>query len=211
MASWVKVDGAVQNFLENAVLEPKYSDFCKLISVPSRAGIAQSVERSLMEREVSRSTPTQCASFRYVERDWLGSHAGCQEVSRCSTQSLNLQREHVMLLRYASAKYWIRQNPLWLWNPDGDVHQKSKTGVSVAPQKGLMSSKNFFLKKKKKLISDQACFWTKYSLTSSLPTEYWIDMYCSRGAWLFKVRRKWTVYLDDLMRDPWFWEGKYWW
>ena len=28
-------------------------------------------------------------------------------------------------------------------------HQKSKTGVSVAPQKGLMSSNHFFLKKKK--------------------------------------------------------------
>ena len=32
----------------------------------------------------------------------------------------------------------------------GRHHQKSKTGVSVAPRKGLMSSKNFFKKKEKK-------------------------------------------------------------
>ena len=31
----------------------------------------------------------------------------------------------------------------------GRRHQKSKTGVSVAPQKGLMFSKKFFLKKSK--------------------------------------------------------------
>ena len=32
-------------------------------------------------------------------------------------------------------------------------HQKSETGVSVAPQKGLMSSKIFFKKKKSRLKS----------------------------------------------------------
>ena len=32
-------------------------------------------------------------------------------------------------------------------------HQKSKIGVSVAPQKGPMSSKNFFKKKKKSFIT----------------------------------------------------------
>ena len=34
----------------------------------------------------------------------------------------------------------------------GRRHKKSKTGVSVAPQKGLMSSKNFF-KKEDKIIT----------------------------------------------------------
>ena len=61
----------------------------------------------------------------------LGCHAGHQEVSRCRTAG----DSNCMQVR----------NPPWL-ESQGTCHQKSNTGVSVSPQKGLMSSN--FLKKK---------------------------------------------------------------
>ena len=36
------------------------------------------------------------------------------------------------------------RDPTWLWNGGGQYHQKTKTGVSVAPQERLMSPINFF-------------------------------------------------------------------
>ena len=63
-----------------------FSSNAKSLPRSRRAGIAQSVERSLMEREVSRSTPTNAFAGTVCGRDRLGSHAGHQEVSRCSTR-----------------------------------------------------------------------------------------------------------------------------
>ena len=50
-------------------------------------------------------------------------------------------------------KQWIHPG----FETQGRHHQKSKTGVSVAPQKGLMSSKRFLKKKKKKEDFEDAC------------------------------------------------------
>ena len=59
---------------------------------------------------------------------WLGCHAGHQEVSRCHTRS---ESEESM------------QQSRQLTDPQGRHHQKSKPGISLAPQKGLVSNKNF--------------------------------------------------------------------
>ena len=39
-------------------------------------------------------------------------------------------------------------NPPWLWSP-GQMLPEAQNGLSVAPEKGLMSSKNFFQKNKR--------------------------------------------------------------
>ena len=51
------------------------------------SGIAQSVERSLVEREVSHSNPTNTWS-QICGRDQFGGHACHQEVCRCHTRGL---------------------------------------------------------------------------------------------------------------------------
>ena len=59
----------------------------------------------------------------------------------------------------------------------GRRHQKSKTGVSVAPQKGLISSKNF--KKRRNslnswnLINHWIINWDEVK-DSLLPVSYWL-------------------------------------
>ena len=52
-------------------------------------------------------------------------------------------------------------------------HQKSKTGVSVAPQKGVMSSKKIFLTKTaefKRISNDVSCFWSSFRKKINLLT-----------------------------------------
>ena len=60
-------------------------------------------------------------------------------------------------------------------------YQKSKTGVSVAPQKGLMSSKNFFKKKYKGLIFFPLGYLQESSIEKRL-THVLVDRYFSAEA-----------------------------
>ena len=69
-----------------------------------------------------------------------GCHAGCQEVSRCYTR-VEYQGMYIM---YASASGNKAVHSGFEYQRR--CHQKSKTEVSVAPQKGFMSSTNFFKK-----------------------------------------------------------------
>ena len=79
----------------------------------------------------------QCLAGMWKRR--LGCHAGCREVSRCCTRGESQLMCNVTHTPPLSSGFDTQRRH----------HQKSKTGVSVAPQKGLMSSKN--LKKKKKV------------------------------------------------------------
>ena len=69
---------------------------------------------------------------------WLGCHAGRQEVGRCRTRGESEEK-------CAGKKACKRVHPGF--ETQGRRHQKSETGVPVAPQKGHVSSK---IKKKKK-------------------------------------------------------------
>ena len=76
--------------------------------------------------------------FSNTEETWkrrLGCHAGRQEVSRCRTRGES--RETCNMYASAHSGFETKRR----------CHQKSKTGVSVAPQKGLMSSEKFFKKR----------------------------------------------------------------
>ena len=71
-------------------------------------------------------------------RDQLGSHAGHPEVGRCSTRG----ESQGICDTYTSTKCEKGRTHSG-FETQRRHHQKSKTGVSVAPQKGLMSYKNF--------------------------------------------------------------------
>ena len=85
-------------------------------------------------------------------------HAGCQEDSRCRTRG---ESQEFIACRPQNTQV---RDPPWLWNP-GKHHQKSKTGVSVAPQKGLLSSKNLKKKHIVKMVSKH-CIRKTHSSTS---------------------------------------------
>ena len=81
---------------------------------------------------------------------------GCQAdlcaVSRCHTRG---ESEESVVYRQGSTQ---ARDPPWLWNL-GQTSPEVQTGVSVAPWKGLLSSKN--LKKKKSSLSfNSVCFGT---------------------------------------------------
>ena len=88
------------------------------------------------------SSPTD-AYLQIHGRDWLGCHAGHQEVGRCCTrtESQGICNTYIPL---QSANKATNSG----FEKQRRYHQKSKTGASVALQKGLMSSK-FFLKENK--------------------------------------------------------------
>ena len=67
----------------------------------------------------------------------LGCHADLYTVSRCHTRGES--ENH-------TGKKARKGSTLHGFETQGRCQQKSKTGVSVAPQKGLMSSKKFFKK-----------------------------------------------------------------
>ena len=67
-----------------------------------------------------------------------GCHVGCQEVSRCHTKG---ESGECIACRWQSMQ---RIHPGF--ETQGRRHQKVKTGVSVTPQKGLLSNLLFFLK-----------------------------------------------------------------
>ena len=107
----------------------------------SRAGIAQSIEHLAClishcegqhDSSGFRVPPMPC---RYVE-EMAHYHAGCQEVGRCHTRGesqgmCNTYMPPPSLNKAAHSGFETQRR----------CHQNSKTGVSVVPQKGLMSSK----------------------------------------------------------------------
>ena len=74
--------------------------------------------------------------------EWLNCHVCHQEVSRCCTRG---ESEDSIACRQWSLQVW-GIHPFF--ETQGRHHQKSKTGLLVASQKGLMSSKFFFKKRK---------------------------------------------------------------
>ena len=72
----------------------------------------------------------------------VGCHDCCQELGRCHTCVTRVPLPSVNKAAHSGFETQRR------------CHQKSKTGVSVAPQKGLMSSK----KKKRNLLSEDESF-----------------------------------------------------
>ena len=61
--------------------------------------------------------------------------------SKCSTRGGSWG----MYTTFASTKKQIRQNPLWLWNPEEMTPEIQNRGTS-GPQKGHVFAKNFFKK-----------------------------------------------------------------
>ena len=86
------------------------------------------------------SSPTNAWS-QIFGRDWPGHHACHQEVGRCHTRG---ESQGCMLL--PSANKGAHSD----FETQRRCHQKSKTGKSVAPQKGLMSPNK--LKQKKNFV-----------------------------------------------------------
>ena len=87
-----------------------------------------------MEREISCLSPW----LKVCGRDWLDSHAGDQEVDRHFTRSAS-QGTCTIYMPLPSVNKAVHSG----FETQLRYHKKSKTGVSVAPQKELMSS-NFF-------------------------------------------------------------------
>ena len=78
--------------------------------------------------------PAKTSAAMWIKKAWL--------------PCWSLYSQHVSHQRWIWGIHCAQaRNPQWFWNPGQRHHQKSKIGVSVAPQKGLMSSKN--LKKKR--------------------------------------------------------------
>ena len=77
---------------------------------------------------------------------------------RCRTRG---ESEESVVCRRGSTQ--ARESTLAL-KPRGRCHQKSKTGVSVAPQKGLVSYKIFKKKKKKNLFRQDYSYYDHYPL-----------------------------------------------
>ena len=78
----------------------------------------------------------------------LGCHAGRQEVGRCHTRGESQGMCNVTHMPPLSSN---KAEPTLALKPRGLITRSPKQGYTVAPQKGLMSSKN--LKKKKKFKS----------------------------------------------------------
>ena len=87
-----------------------------------------------------------------------GCRAGYQDVSRCCTRGES--QKHISHMPPPSVNKVAHSG----FETQRRCHQKSKTGVSVAPQKRLMSSKMFFKKCAKSSFEkniDNKCFMGK--------------------------------------------------
>ena len=82
-------------------------------------------------------------------RDRLSSHAGRQEISRCSTRGESLGMCNATRTPPPSVN---KAEPTLALKPRGDVTRSPKQGYQWPHKKGLMSSKNFKKKKKKKML-----------------------------------------------------------
>ena len=85
----------------------------------------------------------QCLAGMWKRR--LGCHAGHQEVGRCRTRGESQGMYNVTRMPLLSLN---KVEPTLALKPRGRRHQKSETGVSMAQQKKLMSSKIPSIKKK---------------------------------------------------------------
>ena len=84
----------------------------------------------------AHSINTSTCMYKYVDQKRLSCHVSCQEASRCHLK-------WIWGIHCVQARKYASQGIQPSFETQGRYHQKSKTGLSVAPQKGLMSSKNF--------------------------------------------------------------------
>ena len=128
------------------------------------------------EHEFESWQPHLCNSM--WGQDWL--RAGWQEVGKCSTRG-GSWGTYIM---FASAM-WIRQPTLAL-KPRGRRHQKSKTGVPVAPKKDMCPSKKFMAVGGKTLIGDiPILLYMTFSIIQGGYFSQWLT---------FSRRQMWSVF-----------------
>ena len=72
-----------------------------------------------------------------------GCDAGCQEVGKCGTRGGSWE----MYITFASTKKQIRQNPLWLWNPEETSPEIHNRGTSRLKKGHVSVSANNIWKK----------------------------------------------------------------
>ena len=129
----------------------------------NRAGKAHFVEH--LSCHLLRSSRTLYPGFKphqchYVDQvcgsKWLSCHTGCQEGV---ASEVNLKNPW----HTGRETCWQGVHPGF--ETQGRCHQKSNTGVSVAPQKGLMSLK--FFKEKRSLKSRSQGY--RFNLVCSIP------------------------------------------
>ena len=112
--------------------------------------MAEWVVRQTAEQEVGSSNPGIPPPLKHTcgEGDWMLCWLyTLAEVSHQRWISGNVY--HVRL-----RKVWIRQNPLWLWNPEETSPEVWNRGIS-GPTNGHVSNKNLKKKKKKEVLTDR--------------------------------------------------------
>ena len=87
----------------------------------------------------SKPSPT----YAHACGEVTGCIAGCQESVGVAPE-VDLGG---MYITFASAKKQIRQNPLWLWNPNEEVTRNSKQGYQWPPKKDMCLSKTSWIPK----------------------------------------------------------------
>ena len=106
------------------------------------------VARSSSVHAIARSNPKKSHLCTCMwGSDWL--HAGCQEVGKCSTRG----ESWGMYVTFASAKIANKAEPTSGFETQRRRHQKSKTGVPVAPKKDMCPPKTLKKNKKKNNIN----------------------------------------------------------
>ena len=121
------------------ILVSRNSLFMLTVSRFSSVGRA-SDSQIFWEHEFESQQPHLCNSV--WGQDWW--QAGHQEVSMCSTRSGSWG----MYITFASTMR-IRQNPLWLWNPEETSPEIQNRGVS-GPQKDMCVRQKLLKKKQNK-------------------------------------------------------------
>ena len=104
-------------------------------------------------------------------------HNGHQEVGTCSTRGGSWG----MYITFGSVKKWIRQNPLWLWNPEEMSPEIQNRGTS-GPQKGHVSSKTF--KNLYFIEHSHVPLWTQMCFCYQKVTHLWISSWHLLGHFL---------------------------
>ena len=130
----------------------------KYIAVKFWVSVAEWVARQTAEQEVGGSNPGIPPLVKHTcgEGDWLLCwHYTPAKVLHQRWISGNVY--HVCL-----CIVWIRQNPLWLWNPEETSPEVQNRGIS-GPTNGHVSDKN--LKKKKFWVSSPPSPCTQTTLT----------------------------------------------
>ena len=126
-----------------------------------RASISQSVGRSFMEREVSRSTPTNAFAGMWKRSAW-------QQILHQRGISRNMK--HIRLCQVR-----IRQNPIWLWNTEETSPEVQNRGICGPTKKDSCPPK--IIKKTKKQIQFLDCWEAQSKEGCRVP------MWVERGIW----------------------------